>query len=128
MYIHAFSTVYLEFAINIFQILNYTTSVPITANAQNARARRAVQPTGFSKQKTFEHGFVKMITCFISKIPMSWLILISRNQFWDFLVAFFHKLRYTDVTTISNLQYHGWWNVLTYRNSSDRLCSRAPQA
>ena len=49
MFTHAFCTVYLEYAINIFQIPTPTSS-NMTISAQNERARRALQPRGFSKK------------------------------------------------------------------------------
>ena len=50
MFTHAFCTVYVEYAINIFSN-TYTTSGNMTITSQNARARCALQPRGFSKQK-----------------------------------------------------------------------------
>ena len=52
MFIHAFCTVYFSYTINIFSN-TYTTSDHMTITAQNARARRALQPRGFSIKKMF---------------------------------------------------------------------------
>ena len=50
MFMHAFCTVSLPYAI-IFFSNSYTTSGHMTITAQNARARRALQPRGYSVQK-----------------------------------------------------------------------------
>ena len=86
LYIQVFCTVYMyrAFAINIFQ--NYTTSGYINATAQNARARRAVQPAGFSIQNLFLHAFVHLLIenhtkkILVLSFKILRLILKLRNQ------------------------------------------------